>query len=75
MEVMELQEALSEASDRETVDAVAAANAEHMQQVLAELSQAFEQTPLDTDRVRDLAVQLRYWTNLEKQIREWQPDA
>lgn len=73
MEVMELQEALAEAEDEVTVQQVQEANQAHMQHVLAELDQAFTDTPLDTQRVQALAMQLRYWTNIDKAIREWQP--
>lgn len=75
MEVLELQEALENAQDQATVDEINATNQEHMQGVLQALDEAFAANPLDTDRIRDLAMQLRYWTNIEKSIREWQPSA
>jgi len=73
MEVMELQEALEEAEDEAAVEQVHEANQEHMQNVLTQLDQAFAHAPLDTQRVQALAMQLRYWTNIDKAIREWQP--
>lgn len=73
MEVLELQEALSEAEDRATVEEVGVQNEAHLTRVLGELDGAFEATPLDTDRIKNLAVQLRYWTNIAKAVQEWQP--
>lgn len=73
MEVMELQETLQDAEDQATVDQVGAANQEHLRDVLHELDAAFAAPHTDTDRIRQLAVQLRYWTNIEKAVREWQP--
>lgn len=73
MEVMELQEALADAEDEAAVEQVNEANQEHMQDVLTQLDEAFAHTPLDTQRVQALAMQLRYWTNIAKAIREWQP--
>lgn len=75
MEVMELQEALDAAEDEEAVQAVAAANDEHLQGVLARLGDAFAKNPPDTDAVRTLATELRYWDNIARAAREWQPDA
>ncbi|WFD02066.1 molecular chaperone [Malassezia obtusa] len=73
MEVMELQEALSEAEDQATVDEVAAQNETHMADVLRALDEAFAQTPPDTAHIKSLAIQLRYWTNIAKAAQEWQP--
>ncbi|WFD18275.1 molecular chaperone [Malassezia caprae] len=73
MEVMELQEALADAEDEAAVEQVHEANQEHMQDVLGQLDQVFADIPLDTQRVQALAMQLRYWTNIDKAVREWQP--
>lgn len=73
MEVMELQEGLQDAEDRETVEQVGAANDQHLQSVLGKLDKAFAAPSLDLDNIRQLAVELRYWTNIDKAVREWQP--
>lgn len=73
MEVMEMQEALSEAEDQATVDAVGEQNDAHVADVLGQLDEAFAQSPPDMDRVKALAIQLRYWTNIAKAVQEWQP--
>ncbi|WFC97958.1 molecular chaperone [Malassezia yamatoensis] len=73
MEVMELQERLSEATDQAEVDAVGEQNQEHISDVLHELDDAFAQTDLNKDRIQNLAIQLRYWTNIAKAVQEWQP--
>lgn len=73
MEVMELQEALSEAEDQATVDQVAKQNDTHLHETLAQLESAFAQAPPDTQRIKALAIQLRYWSNIANAAREWQP--
>ncbi|WFD29594.1 molecular chaperone [Malassezia sp. CBS 17886] len=75
MEVMELQEALANAEDTAAVDAIAEDNAAKLQETLAELGRVFGTVPVDADRVRQLAMRLRYWTNIEQAIKEWQPGA
>ncbi|PKI83020.1 molecular chaperone [Malassezia vespertilionis] len=72
MDVMELQEALEEADNQETVDQVGVAASGRMDAVLTGLEHAFAQEPRDLEQVKSLAVQLRYWTNIEKAVREWQ---
>lgn len=73
MEVMELQEALQDAEDQEAVDQVGATNQVHMDRVLGALNEAFSEPHPNTNRIRQLAVELRYWTNIDKAVREWQP--
>lgn len=73
MQVMELQEALEEADEEAAVEQVDAVNQSYLREVLSQLDEAFATTPLDTERVQKLAIQLRYWTNIDKAVREWQP--
>jgi len=73
MEVMELQEALQDAEDQEAVDQVGATNQVHIDRVLDALNKAFSDAHPNTNRIRQLAVELRYWTNIDKAVREWQP--
>ena len=56
-----------------TVDAVGEQNDAHVADVLGQLDEAFAQSPPDMDRVKALAIQLRYWTNIAKAVQEWQP--
>lgn len=37
------------------------------------LEEAFASDPIDVEKARTAAVGLRYWTNIEKAAREWQP--
>ena len=73
MEVMELQEALQDAENQEAVDQVGATNQMHIDRVLDALNKAFSDAHPNTNRIRQLAVELRYWTNIDKAVREWQP--
>ena len=73
MEVMELQEALQDAETQEAVDQVGATNQMHIDRVLDALNKAFSDAHPNTNRIRQLAVELRYWTNIDKAVREWQP--
>ena len=73
MEVMELQEALQDAENQEAVDPVGATNQMHIDRVLDALNKAFSDAHPNTNRIRQLAVELRYWTNIDKAVREWQP--
>ena len=73
MEVMELQEALDGAENAEAVQEIAAANEEHLRDVLERLGKAFARDPVDYSHVRQLAVELRYWDNIARAAQEWQP--
>lgn len=73
MEVMELREQLEESKSEDQAAAVRAANAELLQRTLNTLATAFESSPPDLDAARQAAVQLRYWTNIDKAAREWSP--
>lgn len=73
MEVMELREQLEEAQSEDEAAAVRAANAESLQRTLGTLASAFGSSPPDLGAAREAAVQLRYWTNIDKAAREWTP--
>ncbi|PWN35243.1 Co-chaperone Hsc20 [Meira miltonrushii] len=73
MEVMELREELEEASTEEEAAQVRARNKERLDATVNLLREAFSQQPPDTETARSAAVGLRYWNNIEKAAREWQP--
>lgn len=73
MEVMELRERLEEAESEEEAAEVRADNKKLLDSTVETLAQAFGQTPPDLETARQAAVQLRYWTNIEKAAREWSP--
>ncbi|ETS65195.1 hypothetical protein PaG_00262 [Moesziomyces aphidis] len=73
MEVMELRERLEEAESEAEAAEVRADNARLLDAAVDTLAQAFAASPPDLASAREAAVQLRYWTNIEKAAREWSP--
>ncbi|SPO31252.1 related to Co-chaperone protein HscB, mitochondrial precursor [Ustilago trichophora] len=73
MEVMELRERLEEAENEEEAAEVRADNAKLLEETVERLAQAFGETPPNLESAREAAVQLRYWSNIEKAAREWSP--
>ncbi|CBQ69930.1 related to Co-chaperone protein HscB, mitochondrial precursor [Sporisorium reilianum SRZ2] len=73
MEVMELRERLEEAESEHEAAEVGADNAKLLDASVAALARAFGENPPDLEAAREAAVQLRYWTNIEKAAREWSP--
>ncbi len=73
MEVMELRERLEEAESEEEAAEVRADNMKLLQATVDRLAQAFDSKPPNLEEAREAAVQLRYWTNIEKAAREWVP--
>lgn len=73
MEVMELRERLEEAESEEEAAEVRADNMRLLEATVERLASAFESQPPDLEEAREAAVQLRYWTNIEKAAREWSP--
>lgn len=87
MTVMELRESLEEASTEDEVASVAEENAQHLEQSVQALGEAFQgQTggsggggggagkgvEWDVEAVRKQAVALRYWSNIAKACKEWE---
>ncbi|SPO30100.1 related to Co-chaperone protein HscB, mitochondrial precursor [Ustilago trichophora] len=73
MEVMELRERLEEAENEEEAAEVRADNAKLLEETVERLAEAFGETPPNLESAREAAVQLRYWSNIEKAAREWSP--
>ncbi|KIR62508.1 Fe-S protein assembly co-chaperone HscB [Cryptococcus bacillisporus CA1280] len=69
-EILEAREELEEAETPEQVDRIRQANIEHVKGIVGSLEQAFSGTPPDLAEAKLLAVQLRYWMNLEKAAKE-----
>ena len=72
-EVMELQEGVENASSHDEIDAIDAQNSSHLSEALAALDEAFAANPPDINAAIRLIAELRYWTNIDKAVREWQP--
>ncbi|PWN94690.1 hypothetical protein FA09DRAFT_332807 [Tilletiopsis washingtonensis] len=70
MEVMELREALDEASSSEAVDEVREQNEAHIERTIQQLGEAFAAEPVDIQAAREGSVRLRYWLNIEKAAKE-----
>lgn len=73
MEVMELRERLEEAQSEEEAADVRKDNARLLDATVETLAKAFGSQPPDLETAREAAVQLRYWTNIDKAAREWSP--
>ncbi|UZJ51873.1 hypothetical protein CBS101457_001193 [Exobasidium rhododendri] len=73
MEVMELREDLEGAVDEEEAEAVRQRNKVNLDQAIEHLKAAFDAEPVDVEKAKKAAVGLRYWTNIDKAAREWQP--
>ncbi|GHJ86012.1 hypothetical protein NliqN6_2414 [Naganishia liquefaciens] len=73
MDVMEAREELEEAETEEEVERVKASNAEHIQEAMRGLAEAFGRHPPDLTRAKALAIEMQYLQNLERAAREWQP--
>lgn len=71
MEVMDLRESLEEAESEEEVEGIALANQEHYDRAVKELGECFEKE--DYERARRVVTELRYWSNIRKVCKEWQP--
>ncbi|OWZ35952.1 molecular chaperone HscB, partial [Cryptococcus neoformans c45] len=69
-EILEAREELEEAETHEEIDRIRQANKEHVMGIVGSLEQAFSGTPPDLAEAKLLAVQLRYWMNLEKAAKE-----
>lgn len=69
-EILEAREELEEAETHEEIDRIRQANKEHVAGIVGSLEQAFSGTPPDLAEAKLLAVQLRYWMNLEKAAKE-----
>lgn len=73
MSVLELREELEEAQSEDQVARIQERNRKRLQAAIQDLQAAFGQSPPDLDAARSAAVGLRYWANIDKAAREWQP--
>ncbi|EPQ27261.1 uncharacterized protein PFL1_05184 [Pseudozyma flocculosa PF-1] len=73
MEVMELREKLEEAQSEQEATSVREENQKFLDAAVEELGKAFGSSPPNLETARKAAVELRYWTNIDKAAREWSP--
>ncbi|KAL1924822.1 uncharacterized protein VTP21DRAFT_4476 [Calcarisporiella thermophila] len=71
MEVLETREQLEEAQAEEEVEIIATENQKRMEETINGLSDAFRNK--DFKRAKQLAIELQYWVNIERAIKEWAP--
>lgn len=73
MQVMELREALEEAVSEQEAEQVLHDNQVRFDEAIAQLRNAFASSPPRLEDARKASVGLRYWTNIQKAAKEWQP--
>ena len=71
MQVLDVHEQLESMTTEEDVAAVARENQERMREIEQRLGAAFEKQ--DWDAATQLTVELRYWTSLDRAVKEWEP--
>lgn len=73
MQVMELREALEEATSEQEAQQVLEDNQVYFDEAIAQIKKAFTSDPPNVQDASKASVSLRYWTNIQKAAREWQP--
>ncbi|CAR23373.1 J-type chaperone JAC1 [Lachancea thermotolerans CBS 6340] len=71
MRVLDVHEQLESLSSEQDVKVIARENRERMNVIEQTLGEAFAQH--DWDRAAQLTVELRYWTSLDRAVKEWEP--
>jgi len=71
MTVLEVREAIEDASTHEQVDAIKHENQQRIIKVQQRLSQAFKEGRAED--ARDKTIELRYWEGLRKACDDWEP--
>lgn len=71
MTVLEVREAIEDASTHDDVDVIKAENQERIKQVQEQLSKAFREGRAED--ARDRTIELRYWEGLRKACDDWEP--
>lgn len=71
MKVLDVHEQLEGLSSEQEVKAISRENRERMAVIEQELTKAFEQNDMET--AAQLTVELRYWTSLDRAVKEWEP--
>ncbi|KAG0325798.1 hypothetical protein BG004_003114, partial [Podila humilis] len=71
MEVMEARELLEDAQTEDEVQDLKTQNDTRIKDTVQGLSQAFNKTPMDLEKAKELAIQLQYWIRIQNVIRDW----
>lgn len=71
MTVLEVREAIEEATDQSEIDDIKANNGQRINVVKGELVQAFKEGRAED--ARDKTIELRYWEGLRKACEDWEP--
>ena len=71
MTVLEVREAIEDASTHEQVDTIKHENQQRIIKVQQQLSQAFKEGRAED--ARDKTIELRYWEGLRKACDDWEP--
>lgn len=74
MMVMEAHEQLELATQDLDLDALSAENDERIHASEEAIDQLLQAKPVDWDDVQMEAVRLKYWINIQKGIKDWEPD-
>lgn len=75
MEVLEVREALEEASTEDEVAEIRSQNRQNNAATLSALQGLLEAQSVDVGAAKNLLIRLRYQANVENVCREWQPGA
>jgi len=73
MEILEVREALEEASTEEEVGAIRDQNKHQTEETLRSLQACLEEGDIDIQRSKALLMRLRYQDNVENVCKDWQP--
>lgn len=71
MEVLEVQEAIEEAEDEATIEALKVENEARVEECVKSLGEAFDRG--DVDGARRQCIRLRFWYSVREGLREWEP--
>ncbi|KPV75427.1 uncharacterized protein RHOBADRAFT_43932 [Rhodotorula graminis WP1] len=73
MAIMEVREALEEATSEDEVAQIRQRNKDKRKETVDELSTVFASSSPDLERARDLVIELKYLDNIDSVCREWAP--
>lgn len=71
MEVMEINEAIEDSEDQEEIDDINDENQDRIEQSIKIISDSYKSN--DLEKVKVETIKLRYWTNIQNTIKEWNP--
>jgi molecular chaperone HscB len=71
MTVLEVREAIEEATDQSELEDIKADNDQRIKDVEGELVKAFKEGRAED--ARDRTIELRYWEGLRKACEDWEP--